>query len=188
MAPTEPTSVTMSFRCLATFAGRDGDRTVVWLQGEHNVSTMVALADTLARAVALDDADLVIDLSEVKFMSAATVGIIVRTHELLAQQSRSLTLRAPSMCARRVLELCGVVGDLALAPADTTPETTTASALGSWVTVPAVDRADPPADAAAPSPDNATNPGRVALARKASSTDNEDPADERTTLAAPGGT
>ena len=91
------------------------------------------------------------------------------------------------MCAR-VLELCGVAGDLDLDPADTTPETTTASALGSWVAVPAADRADLPADAAAPSPDRAPDPGRVALARKASSTDNDDPADERTTLAAPGGT
>jgi anti-anti-sigma factor len=186
MALTEPSSVTMSFRGLATFAGRDVDRTVVWLQGEHDVSTTVALAGTLARAVALDDADLVIDLSEVQFMSAATVGIIVRTHGLLAQQSRSLTLRAPSRCARRVLELCGVVGDLDLAPADTTPETTTASALGSWVTVPAADRADLPA--AAPSPDNATDPGRVVpLATNASSTGNDDPTDERTTLAAQGG-
>ena len=68
MAPTEPSSVTMSFRGLATFAGRDADRTVVWLQGEHDISTTVALADTLARAIALDDADLVVDLSEVQFM------------------------------------------------------------------------------------------------------------------------
>ena len=188
MAPIEPSSVTMSFRGLATFAGRDGDRTVIWLQGEHDISTTVALTDTLARAVALDDADLVIDLSEVQFMSAATVGILVRTDDLLRQQSRSLTLRAPSTCARRVLELCGVAGDLDLDPADSTPEATTASALGSWVAVPAADRADLPADVSAARPDSATDRGGIALARKSSSTDNDDPANERNTLAAAGGT
>ena len=186
MARNESSSVTMSFRGLASFAGRHADRTVVWLQGEHDLSTAAALADTLARAIALDDADLVIDLSEVQFMSAATVGIIVRADALLRAQSRSLALRAPSTCARRVLELCGVAGELDLDLEDTAPETTTASALGSWVAVPVAERADVPAAASASSPDSAPDPGRVALASKASSTDNDDPTDERTPLAVPG--
>lgn len=144
MARSESSSVTMSFPGLASFAGRDGDRTVVWLRGEHDLSTTVALADTLARAIALDYADLVIDLSDVQFMGAETVGIIVRAHELLGKQSRSMTLRAPSRCARRVLELCSVTGDLDLEVEDTAPGAPAAHALDSWVAIPVADRVEVP--------------------------------------------
>ena len=76
--------MTVSRRRLLAFARRDAARTVVWLRGEHDVSTVAALSETLARAIALDDADLVVDLSDVQFMGAATVGVIVRARELLA--------------------------------------------------------------------------------------------------------
>src|SRR5687768_658417 len=107
MAPTEPSSLTVSRRGLLAFARRDAARTVVWLRGEHDVSTVAALSETMARAIARDDADLVVDLSEVQFMGAATVGVIVRAQELLGLRSRSLALRSPSRCARRILDLCG---------------------------------------------------------------------------------
>jgi anti-anti-sigma factor len=61
-----------------TFPAPAADRTVVWLRGEHDVSTVSALSQTMARAIALDDGDLVVDLSGVQFMDAATVGVIVR--------------------------------------------------------------------------------------------------------------
>jgi anti-anti-sigma factor len=85
------------------------DRTVVWLRGEHDVSTTAALWDTLARAIESADTDLVVDLREVEFMGATTVSVIVRAAELLRQRSRSLIVRSPSKCARRVLDLCGLV-------------------------------------------------------------------------------
>jgi anti-anti-sigma factor len=78
------------------------------LRGEHDVSTVTALSETLARAIAADHADLVVDLSGVQFMDAATVGVIVRAREFLGARSRCLTLRSPSRCASRVLHLCGV--------------------------------------------------------------------------------
>jgi anti-anti-sigma factor len=58
-------------------AGRDGDRIVVWLRGEHDIATTVELSETLVRAIAIDDADLVVDLSEVQFIDASTIGVIV---------------------------------------------------------------------------------------------------------------
>jgi anti-anti-sigma factor len=67
----------------------------------------------------------VVDLSGVEFMAAATVSVILGTRARLHQRSRSLTVRSPSRCARRVLELCdladlirpaGVVDIRALAP------------------------------------------------------------------------
>jgi anti-anti-sigma factor len=80
--------------------------TVVWLEGEHDIASLFAVAEALALAIALDDRDLVVDLSNVEFMGAETVDILVRARDFLQAQSRSLTLRAPAGCAKRVLDLC----------------------------------------------------------------------------------
>lgn len=111
---------------------------IVWLRGEHDVSTLAALSDTLSRAVALGDTALVVDLSGVQFMSAATVGVLVRTRELLRLRSRSLTLRAPSTYARRVFEICGLADLLdppGPQPARNQGAKSSAAALSSWVAV-----------------------------------------------------
>ncbi|MGO9657277.1 MAG: STAS domain-containing protein, partial [Acidimicrobiales bacterium] len=64
---------------------------VVWLWGEHDLSTDDALCATLARAIALDSANLVLDLSEVDFMGPSTLGVIMRAREFLQGRSGSLT-------------------------------------------------------------------------------------------------
>jgi anti-anti-sigma factor len=69
---------------------------------------VVALCMTMARAIAFDDTDLVIDLSEVTFMDAATVTVMIRAEAFLRDRSRSLTLRSPSTHARRVLGVGGL--------------------------------------------------------------------------------
>ena len=153
MAPIELLSVTVSRRGLLAFARRDAARTVVWLRGEHDISTVAVLAEIMARAIARDDADLVVDLSEVQFMGAATVGVLVRARELLEPRSRSLTLRSPSRCARRMLDLCGHADLRGTRRGDATPPMAgAAGALGTWVAVPATDRADEGADVSAPHP------------------------------------
>jgi anti-sigma B factor antagonist len=88
------------------FAESGADRTVVWMRGEHDASTVATLWETIGQAIALDDADLVIDLSGIEFMGSATVGVIIRARESL--RPRSLTLRCPSRCAQRVLDLYGL--------------------------------------------------------------------------------
>jgi anti-anti-sigma factor len=178
VAPIEISSVTVSRPLVTKFAGRNSDRTVVWLRGEHDVSTVAALSEILARAIALDDADVVVDLSEVQFMGAATVGVIIRAREFLRLRSRSLVLRSPSECARRILELCGHAELLDPLPIDTTPLTGTAGALRTWVAVPATDRIDQRADASAAKP---VAVGRVTAASMVSSADAHDRADERAT-------
>ena len=50
---------------------------VVWLRGEHDRCTAEGLAVMLADAIAADDSDLVVDLCDVTFMGAATVGVLV---------------------------------------------------------------------------------------------------------------
>jgi hypothetical protein len=68
MAPAASPSVIVSGRSLAS-VGRNTDRTMR-PRGEYEISTMAGLVGDLARAIALDDADTVVDLSAVRL----TVG------------------------------------------------------------------------------------------------------------------
>ncbi len=116
--------------------GAEAGPVVVWLRGEHDLSTDDALCATLARAIALDSAGLVLDLSEVEFMAASTLGVIVRAREFQRRRSSSLTVRAPSACVLRVMDACGL-NDL------TGPSAQAAgAALGSWVGVPPARRGE----------------------------------------------
>ena len=82
-------------------------RTELRLHGEHDLSTAVALAETVACAIADDDeADLVLDLSDVSFMDASTITVILRARTYLGDRHRALQLRDPSRSSRRLLELC----------------------------------------------------------------------------------
>jgi len=85
-----------------------GERTVIWLRGEHDAFTMAALSDSMNRVIALDDGDVVVDLSGVEFMGVATINVLRETRDRLGILSRSLTLRSPSSRAQRVLGLCGL--------------------------------------------------------------------------------
>jgi anti-sigma B factor antagonist len=145
MTSSEPRFVSAS-RHGTTHTGRDGDRVVVWLRGEHDIATSAELSADLARAVALDESDLVVDLSEVQFMDASTIGVVVTTRNCLLGRSRSLSLRAPASHTRRILEVCGLAELIDAAPLRSEP----AGALGSWVSVPAGDRADHRAGASVP--------------------------------------
>ena len=76
MALAESPPVSVPHQGQGELVGRDADRTVVWLRGEHDLSTTAEVTVALARAIALDDADLVIDLSGVEFMGAETIGVM----------------------------------------------------------------------------------------------------------------
>jgi len=89
-------------------AGPAMGQTVIWLRGEHDIATDADLRRTLASAIALNNAPIVVDLSKVELMSASTLGVIVAAWNDLRQQSRSLTMRAPSPHVRRVIGICGL--------------------------------------------------------------------------------
>jgi anti-anti-sigma factor len=80
--------------------------TTVWLRGEQDLVTETAFAQMIERAVRADNGNVVVDVSGVEFMSVGTVGIIIRAQAFLREGSRSLTVRAPSRCVRRLLDLC----------------------------------------------------------------------------------
>lgn len=82
--------------------------TVVCLEGEHDISTVPLLNATLIQAMGADDTDLVVDLSAVTFLGAATIDELVRGRDLLRLQSRTLLLRSPTTFARRILGVCGL--------------------------------------------------------------------------------
>jgi anti-anti-sigma factor len=144
MVLTEILSVTVSAAVVVVEIDVDG--VVIRLAGEHDLSTVAALSETMAHASALDDTDVVVDLSAVEFVSAATIGVLVRARESLRLRSRSLMLQSPSTRARRVLDLCGLAHEHAPGPPAPGRPTGTAGALGTWAAVPATDRVDRRAD------------------------------------------
>lgn len=94
-----------------------GDRsTVLWLQGEHDTSTVPRLSEAMASAIARDDGDVVVDLSGVDFMDASTVGVVLRARMVLDARSRAMTLRSPSTRARRILDVLGLAGSSSPGP------------------------------------------------------------------------
>jgi anti-anti-sigma factor len=88
--------------------GSEDGPVIVWAWGEYDLATDNELSATLARAIALDSAALVVDLSEVEFLGASTLGVIVRARNFLCLRSRSLTVRLPSVFVRRVIDACNL--------------------------------------------------------------------------------
>jgi anti-sigma B factor antagonist len=121
LAPSESSSEVGLRRCRTPFVRRTESQTVVWLSGEHDLSTVDALSQTLARAFALDDANVMLDLSGVQFMGAATIEVIVRAKDVLDLQSRAMTLGSPSESAQRVVDLCGLADLVGASSADAQP-------------------------------------------------------------------
>ncbi len=107
MAPVGPPFFTVSNRPHVCRGGLEIGAIVVWLWGEHDLSTDSALCLALARAIALDGAGLIVDLSGVEFMGASTLGVIAQA-ELLRQRSASFTVRSPATFLRRVISACGL--------------------------------------------------------------------------------
>jgi anti-anti-sigma factor len=130
--------------------GHPGPDVVVWLRGGHDISTEGALRLTLARAIALDGAGLVLDLSEVTFMGASTLEVIARTGEFLRQHSASLTVRSPSTFVRRIISVCGL--DDLLGPSPEEAGGAPGKALGPRVAGPATAPGDVQAAPSTPSP------------------------------------
>jgi anti-anti-sigma factor len=141
MIPIAFLSVTVSRRGRLAFAQRGPPDVVVCFRGDQDLATVAELSGITAQAITLGEGDLVVDLSRIEFMDASTVGVLSWARELLGVRSRSLVVRSPSTCARRVLELCDL-SDLIDPRSADTAVTATAGALSTWVTVPAIDAID----------------------------------------------
>lgn len=113
----------------------DGARTVASLWGEHDLVTADRLAEFLTDAVAVGD-DLVIDLSEVRFMDASTISAILRVRSRVAEHAGELTVRSPSALVERALDACGLTELIERAEGAGEWPDRARSALESWVAVP----------------------------------------------------
>ena len=122
--------------------------TIVWLNGEHDLATKLALAAVIERASELDHADVIVDLSEVTFMDAAVIGTLVAARNRLAIRGLAIHVRAPSRAALLVLRLCRDAGVDLQTGRHGVHRSGAAPALETWVTVPKAPR-DAPLPAAA---------------------------------------
>lgn len=94
---------------LASRVTRDpGGGAVVWLSGEHDLTTRRQLCEVLAFEFSVDHSDVIVDLSDVTFMDCSTVGVLIGGKEWMAAQQRWMSVRAPSRCALRLLDLSGL--------------------------------------------------------------------------------
>ena len=83
MAPVQSLRVSVPSSTPWWYEEPAADRNVVCLRGDYDMSTAPALAASLAAAIARDGSEVVIDLSGVDFMDAATVGMIIRARSFL---------------------------------------------------------------------------------------------------------
>lgn len=132
-------SVTVSHKRSGNFAGQSREPTVIWLTGEHDVSNASRLSKTIAETIALDDEDVIIDLSGVSFMGGATIAVFSRANAFLVARSRALVLRSPRRYAIRLLGLCGLSALISPPPTDAVVMSQ-AGALRTWVDVPTEER------------------------------------------------
>ena len=168
MATTEPSFQNVPSGPTA-YADSESEGAVVWLRGEYDVLTKVTLCGTLALAMSLDQTELVVDLSEVRFMDVAILGVIVRARRYLRLRSRRLRLRSPSASVRRIFDSYGLAGLLDPDTGNATHRAGGADALGTWVRVPTTEQTDGHSDRSelASRPDgpvcarSATSPARV---------------------------
>jgi anti-anti-sigma factor len=111
---------------------------VVTVSGEQDGSNAPLLLAACVSAIAQDGCDLVIDLRDVKFISAATIGVIGVVDDALRLRSRSLAIESPSTCSRRLLELCDLAAIISkpITLQDGFVERGQGSALATWVEVP----------------------------------------------------
>lgn len=168
MEPVEASSVTVEPGRVSSRSDLANACTVVALRGEHDVSMSAQVVAALREAVSLDDNDIVVDLSGVRFLGAAILGAFADTQRVLHAQSRALRLRRPSPCALRLVELCGLEALLECRPLPARP-TGPGGALATWVAVPRSGVLDQPGDGTgsdSTSPSHASHLGECTARRR----------------------
>ena len=105
MALVSPPSEQPSHEQVATIGRSDG-RTYLHLHGEHDLARLTELRAALAKAVDGDKNDLVVDLSDVEFICAGTIGAFFRSRMLLKSLARTMTVHAPRPHTQRILAIC----------------------------------------------------------------------------------
>jgi anti-anti-sigma factor len=80
--------------------------TVIWLAGEHDLSSVDELAQAIVTAAGAGRSDLIFDLRYVEFMDSTTIEQILAACTSLGEEGRMARVRDPSPAARYLLEIC----------------------------------------------------------------------------------
>lgn len=107
-APFSAPCVTVSLLFGASVEETLAGFTTVWMHGEHNGSTAEALSVAIRRASDIDDADVMVDFSDVSSIDMSVVGVIHSSAASLQRRSLSLRTRRPSACVSRLVETNGL--------------------------------------------------------------------------------
>lgn len=86
----------------------------VRVMGEVDMSNAPELGDFLAQLVRTEKQSLALDLSGIEFMDSSGLGVLIKTHQLLAEQEQALILRSPSRQVIRTLEVSGLANVLSI--------------------------------------------------------------------------
>lgn len=86
---------------------QDGWSTVK-VTGEIDMSNAEELGNFLAKLVEDEQRNLALDLSGIEFIDSSGLGVLVKIHQILEEQNRSLVLHSVSSPAARTLEVSGL--------------------------------------------------------------------------------
>ena len=95
----------------------EGATTVLALRGEVDIATLPVVVDALARVIADQHGDIVVDLAHTDFIDTAALRAVLRARDELQGGERQLTLRSPSRIAGRLLAVFGLSQLVTPAPA-----------------------------------------------------------------------
>ena len=90
---------------------------VVLVKGEVDVASSAHLAAAIARAMqraADGQADLVIDLTHLRFIDVSGINVLMRAARLARADGGTLVLRSPNRSVRRLLDVLGLDAELAV--------------------------------------------------------------------------
>ena len=86
----------------------DGDRALVSLRGELDMSGIDRARQAIEQAESLDKQLLVLDLSELEFIDSTGLEVVLRAARRAHDAGRRLVVRRPSRYVRRLLELTAI--------------------------------------------------------------------------------
>jgi anti-sigma B factor antagonist len=103
---------------LDAWSSQRGQAVQLHLSGELDLATKPFLEKLLSRAEGNGDAEIVVDLSNVTFMSVSTLRSFTRAADRASRTGRTFALVRPPPVVRRILEITGTL-DLLGPPATT---------------------------------------------------------------------
>ncbi len=101
-----PATSSRVLSCPARSGERLAEPVVIRPCGELDIATSEQLRAELAAAAGTGVSEVIVDLTDVTFLDASAIGVLVSTASELRQQQRALLLAHPGPLARKLLHIC----------------------------------------------------------------------------------